>query len=150
MNSKWPKWILISSMRHFKDVADANNIHFHIGGSPRFTAPHNRFVEFRMDGPITTQVSHNNFKLLVGISILYSTDVQSDYQDECKIAGLFAAAFTDICVFRYGDTDDFLGTLTLRQTNSDGVKINSFGESSFDTKIRQGSIDALYEMYLRN
>jgi len=150
VNPNWAKWILISAIKHFKEVADSNDIYFHIPNSHRDTSSQNRFVEFKMDGPIINQICRNEFKLLVGISILYSTDISDNYQDEVKIGGIFASSFTDICIYSWGDGDQFVGTLKLRQTASDKLVINNFGEAHKDIRTKQGSIEGIYEIHLRN
>ena len=120
---KWSKWIKVSVVKHFDAMATANGVHFYIAGTGNDNAEYDRFIEFRLDGPIITQLSKGYFRLMVGVNILYSTDIETNYLDDVVLAGLIQEAFSEICVYKYGDGDAYLGRMLPSEitTNNFGV-----------------------------
>lgn len=123
-------------------MADENDIYFHMPMIPSFTAEQNEFIELRVDGPICTQLSRNYFRLLVGVNVLFSSDNETNYQSSSIFAGLIASYFSEICLL---DDDDIVVGRLL--PNND-IVINDFGIVK-NTKIKQGSIEAVYEIRLQ-
>jgi len=145
VNPNWNKWILISVIKHFQVLATTNDWHFPIPGTISTNSIHDRFFELKLDGPKVTQLSRDYFRLLFGVNILYSTDIETNYQDDVIMSGLIAEAFSEICVYKWGDGDEYLGRFTpIKDT-----VVNNFGIVK-DTRIKQGSIESVYEIYLEN
>lgn len=144
-NPKWARWIKTSIVKHFDAVATANGVHFYLDDTHNDTATYDRFIELRVDGPIVTQFSKGYFRLTAGVNVLYSTDVETNYLDDAILSGLILESFSEICVYKYNDGDAYLG----RMLPNDEIVINNFGIIK-DTKIKTGSVEAVYEIFLEN
>lgn len=140
VNHLWYKWILRSITKHFKDMADNTGIYFHIGDN--FTAGQNAFIELKVDGPIISQLSRNYFRLLVGVRVFFSTDDNDNYQASAILSGLIASYFSEICLLN--DEDEVIGRLLPNEE----MRVNDFGIVR-DTKIKQGSVESVYEVRLQ-
>jgi hypothetical protein len=123
-------------------MADANDIHFHIQGVHRETSIHDRYIEFHLDGPVITQPSRGQFHLEFGVTLLYSTDIESNYQDDVILAGLILESLSEICVYN-GAT--YIGRLLPVEGRS---IVNNFGFISSEVPIKQGSVEAVYNIFL--
>lgn len=146
MNPNWARWIYVSALKHFQAAADSYPIHLFIEGTHRDTVNKNQFIEFRTDGPQTTEVSHNYYHLDFEINILFSVDIGDDFQAVHRIAGWLVETMTDICVCAYGDGDASIGTLCLKQNKSNPVRVNQFGQVRTDLQIVQGTVEGSYRM----
>jgi hypothetical protein len=144
-NPNWYRWVLVAATKHFKAVADANGIYFHIQGTHRDTSSKDRYIEFHLDGPVITQLSRGQFHFEFGVTLLYSTDVTSNYQDDVILAGLLLESLSEICVL--DNDDNYIGRLLPVEGRS---VTNNFGFISLDSKIKQGSVEALFEIDLEN
>jgi len=137
-NPEWSKLILIALAKHFKQVADDNGYYFHIVGTDDYTSSHPIVIELNVEGPIITQKSINNFKLLFGVQVHYSTKIVNHYLNRFIIEGKLQEAFTLICV-------DGLGSLKPVEE----IVTNYFGEAK-STRNQQGSVESVFEIYLTN
>lgn len=145
----WARWIFASTSKYFQEIADAYPIHFFIESTERQTNEESKWIEFRIDGPQITELSHNYFRLDVEINILWSINLDdTDFHEPYRIAGALAEAMTDICIYKYGDDESLLGTLTLRQDANNPVRCNSFGQVRPDTQLIQGTVEGSYSMFL--
>ncbi|KKN19231.1 hypothetical protein LCGC14_0947760 [marine sediment metagenome] len=152
-NTNWPRWIYASTSKYFQEIADAYPILMYIEGVERDTKNESKWLEFRMDGPQTREISKNYFRLDVEINILWSVHLDStDFHEQQRISGMLIEAMTDICVYKYGngvvDDDSLLGTLILQQDPNNPVRDNNFGQVRSDTQLVQGSVEGTYRMYL--
>ena len=151
-NKHWARWILASATKHFQTMASTNGIAFHIRGLLRKTASEDEFVEFYMEGPFIVQLSANYFRLTVGINVLYSVDITTDYHADMELVGKILESFTQICVYKYGDgvddDDTYLGRLAPVQGITDKINVNTFGVKESNVKVKMGSVEAEYEIYL--
>ncbi len=152
-NANWPRWIYASTTKHFQAIADAYPISMYIEGVERDTRNESKWLEFRMDGPQTTELSKNYFRLDIEINILWSVHLDSiDFHDQQRIFGMLVEAMTDICIHKYGegvgDDDSLLGTLILQQDLNNPIRGNNFGQVRPDTQLVQGSVEGTYRMYL--
>lgn len=122
-----------------------------VEGVDRLTNEEDKWIEFRMDGPQTTEVSDDYFRLDVEINILWSVDIDcNEFHEPYRIAGMLVEAMTNICIYQYGDGDALLGTLQLIQEKGSPVRSNNFGQIRSDTKIVQGTVEGTYKMHLNS
>ncbi len=148
-NANWPRWIYASTSKYFQSVADAYPIHMYLESLERNTKNESKWIEFRMDGPQTREISKDYFRLDVEINILWSVHLDStDFHDQQRILGMLVAAMSDICIYKYGDDDSLLGVLMLQQDPNNPVRGNNFGQVRSDTQLVQGSVEGTYRMYL--
>jgi len=152
-NANWPRWIYASVSKHFQAIADAYPIHMYIESVERDTKNESKWLEFRLDGPQTREISKGYFRLDVEINILWSVHLDSaDFHEQQRILGMLIEAMTDICIYKYGkgidDDDSLLGTLILQQDPNNPIRGNNFGQVRPDTQLVQGSVEGTYRMYL--
>ena len=143
MNSNWPRWIYASASKVFKVVADAYPLHLFLEGTKRGTDVKTNYLEFRMDGPKVTEVSHGYFKLEINLSVLFSLAIGSDFHLPQRVIGKLVEAMDNICVYKYGDGDAYLGTLQCETTD-----VMNFGQARPDTEIIQGVVAGSFTIYL--
>jgi hypothetical protein len=143
-----------SISKHFDDRRDG--VPMFIENQHRDTDEEQELLELRMDGPRILEVSKNCWKLRIEINILVQVvmdDVNFHRIDD--LVGLAQSAFTDIPVFRYGNTpgddDSFLGCLRLLQnrSNVDYLEANRFGQVDTRTKLLQSTVEGHFEMDLQ-
>ena len=150
-NSNWPRWLYASTSKYFQAIADAYPIHMYLESVERNTKEESKWLEFRMDGPQTREISKGYFRLDVEINILWSVHLDStDFHEQQRILGALIEAMTDICIHKYGDDDSLLGTLILQQDPNNPIRGNNFGQVRPDTQLVQGSVEGAYRMYLIN
>lgn len=137
-NPQWLKKITIGVAQHFKAFANFNGYHFYLHGSYNDNKEYDRIIELRIDGPIINQLSIDYFRLTFGIVVLFSTKIETNVYDNITIAGLISESFSEICV-----TD--LGRLLPKGD----LIINDFGIVK-GTRVRGGSVESIYEIYLTN
>lgn len=156
VNKNWPRWIFASVSKHFD--AEKNGLKLFIEGQHRDTREDKDFLEFRLDGPYITEVSHNYFRLYIEVNVLVqSTKDQTSYHRIHENVGIAAAAFWNgIKVFKYGDgvgdDDSYLGCLRL-VTDARGkerIQISHFGQIEPKTRLLQATVEGHYEMFLQS
>ncbi len=152
-NTNWPRWIYASTSKYFQAIADAYPMHMFLEGVERDTKNESKWLEFRVDGPQTREISKGYFRLDVEINILWSIHLSStDFHDQQRIPGMLVEAMTDICIYKYGDGDDdddsLLGVLILSQDPNSPIRNNNFGQVRPDTQLVQGSVEGTYRMHL--
>jgi len=144
---EYPYWIIASANKHFSEIATANNIHFYLEGTHRFTDDEQKFIEFRVDGPSVTEVSKDYYRFDVKINILWSFKPDDiDFHEPERVQGTLLRAMRDICVYRYGDDGAFVGTLQLQQNKKTPVRTSNFGQIRPDVRLMQGTVEGTYSM----
>lgn len=138
MNSIWPRRVFIAASKHFQNAAD---ITLHIEGTEYI--PTNKYLEFRLDGPVVKQYNNDYYELEYMVEIMWSLHVtHDDFHESQRIIGMITEAMIDICV--YNEDDTYLGTL-VRQNP---IRTANFGQIDADTKIMQGTVFADYKICL--
>lgn len=155
----WARWIHASVAKYLKDIAASNSLSSLVEGledrTDDFMEASER-VEIRMNGPFTQEVSQNCFRFWVEINIIALVTTGEALRNSYRlneILGIFHEAMDKpISVFRYGtgpdDDDSLLGCLLPRSGKNDAIRVFHFGEIDNDTGLRQGMVDAGYEMYI--
>jgi len=142
-NSNWPRWIFSSVTQYFQAVANAYPIELHVEGIERDTTDKKTFIELRIDGPTTKELSHNYNKLSVTVEILWSVDMTStDFHESWRLKGAVLDAFDDMCITETDGTH--LGTLILKSE----TRVADYGQIKEDVQIVQGTVAANFEMFL--
>jgi hypothetical protein len=151
MREHWNRWVYASVTKHFSEVADGLDLYTYIAGRSDDSGETNEFLEIRVSGLNTTEISKNNFRNDVGIEVVYSVHITPEdaYRAE-KVAGAVENAFTDICIYKYGkdsyDDDSLLGTLRIQRQPTES---NSLGQVSTDNRIIQGVVSATLQMTIK-
>jgi hypothetical protein len=143
--NNWTRWIYASASKVFAAAAAAYPIHFYLEGTKRDTDKKINFIEFRINGPRLTEISHNYYRLDLDINILYSVAIGSDFHLPYKITGMILNTMKDICIYKWNDGDALLGVLTLKRQP---IMVSHFGQARADTEILQGTVEGNYVIYL--
>ena len=153
LKQHWPRWIFASVSKYFSGIAQTEGLFYFIEGTHRTTKEHEKYIEFRMDGPNVTELSKNYFQIDVEINMLWSFNQdQENFHESQRITGILLNAMTDICVYRYGDdfvdNSELLGTLSLQQNKKNPIRVNNFGQIRSDVKLMQGTVEGSFRMTL--
>lgn len=144
MNTNWSRWIVASIAKHFNAIAVSNNVDFHVETDAENIHDSDKYFELRINGPIFKEPQHNTFIIEVSISVLWGIHLNYvDIHETERLKGVLVAAMEDICAYKYGDGDAFLGTLSL----IDEVHCANFGKIP-NTNLVQGTVDATFKMFL--
>ena len=150
-NVNWPRWIFASTSKYFYDRR--GDIDFYIEGQQRISGTGKDLIEFRLDGPLMSELTKDEWYLEIDINLLIQCVKDDlDYYRTHKICGSVAQAFTAIPIYKYGDgTDDDqsqIGCMTLTKGpgRRDGVQINHFGQIGSDTLLMQSSVEGHFHM----
>ena len=146
------RWIFASTSKYFGEVAANNNLHYFVEGTIRETEEHQKYIEFRLNGPNFTQLSKGLYKLDIEINILWSFNQDDeDFHEPERIKGILIDAMDDICVYKFGDgpydDDSFVDTLRLKQNRRRAICVNNFGQVRSDVRLMQGTVGGGYSMY---
>ena len=154
MNRNWSRWIKASTAKHFYDRR--YGLHFYVEGEDRRTTEHRTYLEFRLDGPYSRELSHNFWQLDIEINILVVTIMdKTDLYEHEKNVGIVCEAFTSgIPVWKYGDGPDDdpvsqLGCLMLHSDRKEKIVVSNFGLIKDDSKMMQSTVEAHYKLQLK-
>lgn len=142
LNRNWIKWITASIFKYFDDRKET--LLLHVDEIERKTDKN--YVQLQVNGPVFTESTQNEWVAVVDINCTVSTIKDSmDLYNHEKASGLIASLMTaNICVYKYGDGGDLLGTL-IRQT---GVETLKFGQLDPEIQVLESSIQATYKIDL--
>jgi hypothetical protein len=152
LNKNWGRWCFAAASKHFED--QRQGLPFIIEGGDYAKVPEKDRIEFRMDGPEAVELSRNWWRLDFEINIAIScTKDEANIHRIHEVAGIVAAAFVDIPVYKYGDGDDddrtvFLGCLTLRQEFDQKVNVVHLGQVEESTRVMQATVEGHYRIQL--
>jgi hypothetical protein len=159
-NPHWTRWIHSSVAKYLKTVATTNSLAVLIEGvddrdDPFQEAPDR--IEIRVNGPFSQEISHNYHRILVDVNVLLISqmgDQTRNVWDHDRYLGVFHEAMDGrIPIYRFGtgpedDDDSLLGCLVPRSGKNDSIRVLQFGQIDTTDRLRQGMVDARYEMYL--
>jgi len=154
INPNWSRWIFASAIKHFN--AHKGDLFLYVEGEHRDTDTENNIMELRVDGPYSTELVQDYFRLYVEINVLIQTVVQGVnlYQHRTNI-GVVEAAFTKSMLLyklggETGDTGDLVTCLRLEsdQRGKQRVQTSDFGIIRPHTELQQATVEGHYEIYL--
>lgn len=152
-NKNWPRWLYASMSKHFATAI--TGIPFITEGEDQAKQRLKDYVEFRMNGPVCTEISKGFWRLEVVVNLLFvckRTDKQTYqiYQN----SGVGVAAFLKaIPMSRFGtnteeDTQDHLGCMVRKTHNGDEVEVINLGQVGADVFEMQSMVQGYYCMLL--
>jgi len=146
------RWVNTSLIKYFTDIADANSITMFVEGideRSESTMQENH-AELRLQGPFVKKLSHSVWSITSEVNILLTIRMQMASQNAYLLeeqGGIFISAMdARIPVYRYGDGDTLLGCLRVKLDRSHEIQFFNFGTLENNTRVRQGAIDATFEM----
>lgn len=145
VDPKMVKWINASINKYFDE--NRNGIKLCVEGEK---PPVNqlKWAELRVTGPRYIEQSKDCHKYEIDVNLLVS--VKMDGQDTYaphKVSGQFVAAMNAaIPVRKYGDDNDFIGCLILRDDVSNAIDTLQYGILDASTNVYQTGIDGFYRM----
>jgi len=154
INANWSRWIFASVIQHF-DARKAD-LFLYVEGEHRETEGKPNVMELRMDGPYTTEVSKNYFRVFIEVNVLIQTAVLNVdlYQHRTNIGAAEAAFTNSILLYKLGglagDTGDLVGCLRLESDwrGRERVQTSDFGLVRPNTPVLQATIEGHYEIFL--
>lgn len=155
-NPNWPRWIFASVSKHFADKMVTASLPLFIEGQWRDTSSLPDFVEMRVDGPRTMEVSKDCwlFKLEINCivqSVMNDTSYHRIHQNVGEVAASYSRS---IEVTKKGDgpLDDgsHVGCLQLLHSRErrDSLEIHHFQQIDPDKQLMQASVEGHYRMLL--
>jgi hypothetical protein len=153
MNQHWPRWVFASFSKWFSDLRQG--IDFFVEGEDQKTENLTNYFEFRMNGPVCTEISKDYWKLeaVINILIVSKQNVTSIHTLHRNV-GIAAAAFTKcVPMKRYGNTpivDDQaqFGVMQLTTYEGEQIKITHIGQINPEVKAMQSMVQGYYCMHL--
>ena len=148
-------WVYASIVKHFSDAI--NDIDVFIEGQIDHIHDTSDWCELRIDGPWLQEVSNNviivrsEVNVLIG-TVIDSTNLYKESMNHTKII----PAFTNVCVYRYGPSDDeendasYVGELILQPVDNvkERIEIARFGQIHPSVRLLQSTIEGHFKMTL--
>lgn len=157
-NPNWARWVFASIATYLREVADTEALPVLIEGLDERTSEFMEATdrcEVRITGPFTREVSHNYFHVEVLVNVLFVSryDEQKNQYAALQKAGVFHEAMDGpIAVYRYGtgpdDDQSTLGCLLPASGRHDAIRVMNFGQVDPTDRLKQGMVDAKYQMEL--
>lgn len=148
MRKHWNRWIHASIVKYFSTIAEDNDMYLYIIGRSDNRTETNEFIEVKITGPNTTEISKNNFRINLIIDLIYSIHLNGYNAQE--LSGILEEAMGCICVYKYGNGDDdddsFLGILQLQR---EPVQAVCFGQVD-NNRLIQGSVSGALQMTIKD
>jgi hypothetical protein len=150
MNKNWNRWIFASVNKYFNDNKGDVAI-IHLQGTARNFDDNGERAELRQSGVEYTFITKGEFRADFAVSILISVPLgQGDSHRIQRLTGHFAEkASMKIEIKKYGNTTDddnsLLGCLRLNGK----IDINDYGQVASDLRITQSTVEASYELELK-
>lgn len=153
LNQHWPRWVFASFSKWFQDLRQG--VDFFVEGEDRDTDNLQNYFEFRMNGPVSTEISKNYWKLeaVVNILVVSKQDLRSIHTIHTNV-GIAAAAFTKcLPMKRYGNTgiwddQETFGVMQLTTYEGEAIKITHIGQINPEVKAMQSMVQGYYCMLL--
>lgn len=140
------RWIYASVVKQFMEASQAANIPFYIDRYDRDVS----WAELRFVGPIVNELTRGTFIIMCNVDILCTSFIEQDQYNIYRMTGVFANAFQDICVYKYGDgVDDdqsYIADLKLTSRGGNKVNITNYGLILPDNKFQRSVLESDYEM----
>lgn len=153
LNQHWPRWVFASFSKWFSDLRQG--VDFFVEGEDRNTDSLENYFEFRMNGPVCTEISKDFWKLeaVVNILIVSKQNNRNIHTPHINV-GIAAAAFTKcVPIYHYGNTgawDDQaqFGVMQLTTYEGEAIKITHIGQINPEVKAMQSMVQGYYCMLL--
>jgi len=154
-NVNWNKWIVASTIKHFKAIIDAVSIDNFIEGTSTRDLTTAEYVEIRVDGPYADERSKNDYILRIEVNLLVQTIInpKKNIYRHAEVQGICMGAFTTIPVYKLGnevaDDKSQIGCLELNTDEPrDHVMSHNFGQIEIDIKLQQATVEGHYKIEL--
>ncbi len=149
----WHRWITASVAKHFAVGLEPREIKLFVEGFERPSEDLNEWVELRIDGPFTEEMTRGVWRLDIEINVLICINEDAHAYRTQIVSGIITKLFERcIDVYKYGDEEDDdgtqLGCLVLRTDGRNKIVPSNFGKVRPDTRHLQSSVEAHYQMDL--
>lgn len=149
LNTKWPRWIFASFSKWFYD--SRNGIDFFVEGEDQKVENLSTYFEFRMNGPLMTEISKDFWRLEAVVNILVTTKQNlTNIHTHHTNVGIAASGFTKcVPMYEYGDNDTTqFGVMELKKQDNENIVITHLGQVNPDIKAMQSMVQGYYCMLL--
>lgn len=149
-DKNWARWLYASMSHHFSERLAP--IPFITEGEDQAKQRQQDYVEFRMNGPICTEISKDFWRVEVVVNLLFvckrsDKNTYKIYQN----SGIGLAAFIKaISAKKYGngleDTQETFGCLIRATHNGEEVEVINLGQVGADVFEMQSMVQGYYRM----
>lgn len=159
-NPNWARWVYASLADYLREVATEANLPNIIESLDErddvFMGSTDR-AEIRINGPFTNELSRGYYQMHVDANVLLTSrydGAEKHGYELHRFLGLFHAAMDAVIpIFKVGllpgdDEDVQIGCLSPKAGRNDAVRVLHFGQIVPTEHLKQGMVDARYEMYL--
>ena len=148
ISQHWPRWVVASFSKWFSDRKQG--IDFFVEAEEQKLEDSENYFEFRMNGPIMTEISKDYWRLEAVVNILIvSKQNSSDIHTIHRNVGIAAAMFTKcVSIYKYGDDDTQLGVMILKPYEKEEIRITHIGQVGPEVKAMQSMVQGYYCMLL--
>jgi len=149
-DENWDRWCKISFLKHFEDGKGDTSVYAE--GFTRDTDHTMDYLELRVDGPDTQELSKGKWRLYFEVNVLCVAKMTEDAYRINRLTGRVSKLFTDcIHVRKHGidavDDETVIGCLRLVPLLRERVRTTHFGRIRPDTEIIQASVEGHYEIF---
>lgn len=153
MNKSIPKWVFLSTAKHFTDgITDITT--FVEGAEERDLSGQNSWIEIRINGPDMREISKDVLVIENRVNLLVATHFQPTAPAEhINNIGLAVENFTDYCIYKYGsaDSDDrsSYGMMKLLPLNgNEKLEIVNMGQIDPNINLLQATVEGHFKMLI--
>lgn len=153
MDPNWIRWIFASMSKFFDSKKGQLNLYIE-GTDKTGRRKDQEYAEFRMNGPLATEISSHYWRLTFDINVIvYSTkdsDSHKIFKDIGQVTQMFCGA---IPIYKYGTQQGDDGTLLdcalLQMFEGDsGIRVNQYGQYDPSLLMLASTVEATYQLTL--
>jgi hypothetical protein len=154
LNEEWGKWCFASICKHFADELGSDKVLI-VEGQQQGPKTDSEVYELRIEGPLTTELPSDEFKLEFEVNILIkSASEGGNIYSMVSLVGDVTAMFTCIPILKLGpevsDDGSSLGEFlaVIRKRGQESIRSFNFGQVGPDVKEQQRGVEATYAVTL--
>ncbi len=151
-NPNWPRWIFASVSKVFSATISPT-LPFYAEGEDPKNLEKPRYVEFRMNGPVSTRKSGEwRIEVVLNVLVVAKQNRDSIHPIHTDVGTAMNAFKNTINVYRYGselvDDRSYVGCLQRVEYEGKEVVVNHFGQINPDVRELQAMVQGYYRMVL--
>lgn len=155
MNPNWNRWIFASVSNFFDSLK--GSLDMYVEGTDKAGRRQEKdYIEFRLNGPYSTEISRDEWKLVFDVNILVCSikdtkDIHRIYRNAGIVTSMFRG---EIPIYKMGDGPEdnaavLLGCAVLEtEGRGGGIYVDHYGQIDPVLPVLQATVEAGYKMYL--
>lgn len=152
LKEHWPRWTWATMTKHFEKYKKTWQYYIEGHDYPREKVEDK--IEFRMDGPFSTNIAKNQYKVEIEINILVISmkDDKDAHKMQRIVGSIFSGFLDNLPVYKLGsgemDDQSVWGCYQLKGGNREKVVISHFGLVEPATRMLQATVEGHYQMII--